>query len=181
MKKVDHRQIKQTPSIECPECDSPQVFTRPTEHKFKYGSGEKVVELECVLPVRVCAECGAEFVDDEGERVRNDIVCRHLGVLTPDEIHAIREREGTRASFADLTGIGEASLSRWESGASPQTKAFDNYLFLLRFQDNIERLKSRGHDFKKHNGPQIEGRFRSVQITEQRLLQKRRFVLRPAA
>jgi hypothetical protein len=152
-----------------------------TPHAFKYGVGKDVADLTCVLPVRVCKDCGAEFVDSEGEQVRNDTVCRHLGRLTPAEVLATRSSVGSRARFEELTGIGEASTSRWETGSSIQTKAFDNYIFLLGFKDNLDRLKERTIALAIGDGLPLEGRFRSIEITEQRLAQERRFTLRPAA
>jgi DNA-binding transcriptional regulator YiaG len=181
MRKENYSEWQRMPNVECPECDSPDVHSRPTPHKFKYGLGESAVEIECILPVRVCAQCGAEFVDEEGERVRHDAICRHLGLLTPTNIQELREREGTQTQFGDLTGIGEASLSRWETGASLQTKGYDNYLFLLQFQDNVERLRTRRARSQDQKPRQIEGRFRSIEITHQRSVQQRRFILRPAA
>ena len=181
MRKPKYSERYQEARIECPECDSPRVHTRPTPHKFIYGVGANAAELHCMLPVRVCSQCGAEFVDEEGETVRHDVVCRHLGLLTPGEVQNLREREGSQAQFGSLTGIGEASLSRWETGASWQTKAYDNYLFLLQFQENIERLRMRRGPSQDSQPAKIEGRFRSIEITPQRLAQQSRFVLRPAA
>ena len=54
-------------------------------------------------------------------------------MLTPEEIRGIRKRLGlSRSALAKLTGIGEASLSRWESGIKIQTPGYDRYLRLLR-------------------------------------------------
>ena len=166
--------------INCPDCDSSRVSTRLTPHTFKYGVDDDSPELNCILPVRVCGDCGAEFVDEEGEVVRHEAVCRHLNVLTPKEVLKLRERVGTQARFRELTGIGEASQSRWETGASLQTKAYDNYLFLLQYRENIERLEMR----RQEQGAGLASnanRFRCIEITRNRLAQQRRFSLRPAA
>lgn len=61
--------------------------------------------------------------------------------LTEAEIVQIRKRWGlSREKFAKLTGIGEASLARWEGGYLVQNAAMDNYLRLLDHQENIQRL-----------------------------------------
>ena len=53
-------------------------------------------------------------------------------MLAPQQIRGIRERLGlSRSSLAKLTGIGEASLSRWENGIKIQTPGYDRYLRLL--------------------------------------------------
>ena len=115
----------------CDECGH-QVTTTWHDHTFPYGSGEVATELAVRLPVRRCDHCDFDYLDDEGERLKHEAVCRHLGVLTPQEIRGIRERLGlSRSALAKLTGIGEASLSRWESGIKIQTPGYDRYLRLL--------------------------------------------------
>jgi DNA-binding transcriptional regulator YiaG len=64
--------------------------------------------------------------------------------MTPREVEAVRAGLGmTRAAFADLTRLGEASLARWEKGRLIQNPANDQLLYLLRFSENVERLRSR--------------------------------------
>ena len=77
-------------------------------------------------------------------RVQHAAVCRALGLLTPEEIQAIRERFGpTQAEFARLTGIGEAIISRWERGRILPNRAMDRYLRLLDHnRANVTLLKS---------------------------------------
>ena len=162
--------------FECPTCDSTQTHTETAHHKFKYGSGDAAVELTCQLPVRVCTNCGGRFIDGVGEMVRHEAVCRHLNCLTPAEMNHIRENVGTQAAFAELTGIGEASLSRWETGASMPSKAYDNYLYLLTVPENLDRLRARNEPFR-------ENRFQVIRVTDERLVEQRSFSLRrwPAA
>jgi len=47
----------------------------------------------------------------------------------------------TRERFAALTGIGTASLARWETGELIQSAGYDKYLRLLAFAGNLERLR----------------------------------------
>ena len=62
--------------------------------------------------------------------------------MTPAEIRAIRAELGkTRREFAELTGIGEASLARWESGRLIQNVAYDTLLHLLTFPENVDRIR----------------------------------------
>jgi transcriptional regulator with XRE-family HTH domain len=63
-------------------------------------------------------------------------------VLTSDEIRHIREEYGfSRAEFARLTRLGEATLNRWENGILVQNLAYDRYLRLLCFPENVRRLQ----------------------------------------
>ena len=126
----------------CPQCDG-TVETIPHQHTFRYGSGSSAADIEVTLPVRRCATCDFEFLDEEGHRLKHDALCRHLGVLTPGEILRIRERHGlSRAAFARVTKLGEASLARWETGRVIQTQANDCYLRLLDQPDAIARLRA---------------------------------------
>jgi len=64
--------------------------------------------------------------------------------MVPAEVLDLRSSYGlTRAEFAEATRIGEASLARWETGQLIQNPANDNFLYLLRFRENWERLKAR--------------------------------------
>ena len=47
----------------------------------------------------------------------------------------------TRARFAQVTGLGEASLNRWENGLTIQTRANDRYLRLLAYPEVMRQLE----------------------------------------
>jgi transcriptional regulator with XRE-family HTH domain len=54
---------------------------------------------------------------------------REARLLTPDEIRDGREKLGlTQKQFANLLGVGEATVSRWETGAQIQQRAMDRFL-----------------------------------------------------
>ena len=125
----------------CPVCGTDHVTTFVHRDTFDYGTGESAVSLHVDLPVRRCAECDFEFLDHEAEQLRHDTICNHLGVLTSTEIRAIRKQHGmTRSSFAEITGLGEATLNRWENGVVIQNPANDRYLRLLAIPDVFGRL-----------------------------------------
>ena len=77
---------------------------------------------------------------------------RRVGVrirykFTPTEIRTIRERHGlTQQAFASLTGLGLATVWRWEKGMYTQNKSLDRFLYLLTFPENMERLKHRRNE-----------------------------------
>ena len=117
---------------ECPQCGQDSITTYWHHDTFEYGTGDSAVTLHVDLPVRHCHSCDLQFLDHEGERLRHEAVCRHLGLLSPAEVFGIRKGYGmSRAAFAEVTGLGEATLSRWENGAVIQNLANDRYLRLL--------------------------------------------------
>lgn len=125
----------------CPDCGGHEVSTILHHDAFDYGSGDAKATLHTQVPVRCCEACNFEYLDHEGQLIRHEAVCRHLGVLTPTDIRRIRERHGlSRAAFAKLTGLGEATLNRWENGAAIQDRAYDHYLRLLESPETLQKL-----------------------------------------
>lgn len=138
--------VRQTQS--CAQCGAEAVETTEHRHTFRYGVGEAGVDLTVDLPVRRCRKCGFEFLDRESERIKLEAVCEHLGVLSPSGIRRIRERYGmTQSEFAEVTGLGTATLVRWEKGSMNHTRAYDRYMRLLengRIMDELRRLVEPG-------------------------------------
>jgi putative zinc finger/helix-turn-helix YgiT family protein len=132
---------------QCPSCDGHQVTTTVEEQRFTYGKGDDAVELKAQVPVHHCADCDIDFTDGFAETLRHAAICEHLGVMTPDEVSSVRKAYGlSRAVFAGITKIGEASLARWETGALIQNGAHDQFLYLLTFPENFERLRRRAEE-----------------------------------
>jgi putative zinc finger/helix-turn-helix YgiT family protein len=132
-------------SLSCPSCGHGTVQTTYIEHKFSYGDGDRSVELSANVPLRRCPECGVEFFDSVAEELQHEAVCRHLGVMTPAEVRAVRQKTGSlsRGEFARITRLGEATIGRWERGELIQNAANDQLLYLLTFTENLERLRDR--------------------------------------
>jgi len=129
----------------CLECGSEALEPRCDEETFEYGGREKPFTVAARIPSMLCKACGFRFYDDAAEWERHAAACRHLGVMTPDEIRTLRKRYGlTQEAFAELTGLGVASLGRWERGTGIQNEACDAMLYLLTFEENVERLRHRG-------------------------------------
>jgi putative zinc finger/helix-turn-helix YgiT family protein len=128
----------------CIECGSARLVERQKEQSFAYGPPGDQVTLTASMPVMTCEDCGYESFDQRGDAARQAAVCRHLGVQTPDEVRRTREGAGlSRAEFCQLTGFGQASLQRWESGMVVPNASSDRLIFLLRCPDNVERLQKR--------------------------------------
>jgi putative zinc finger/helix-turn-helix YgiT family protein len=153
---VERESDKPSLELQCPNCGKHSLSTVLETDKILYGSGKDATEIPVELPVRTCSECGFQYTDEEAEDVRHDAVCRHLGLMTPGEITALRKRYNmNRAEFADLTRFGEASLARWETGRLMQNAANDQLLYLLSFESNVERLQNRQAQ-KTQNGPGVD-------------------------
>jgi putative zinc finger/helix-turn-helix YgiT family protein len=134
----------------CPNCERDSVKTTLERETFTYGEGTSAAELTVDVPVRTCTNCGFQFTDSDAEEARHDAVCRHLNVLTPKDILDLRKRyHMSRAEFAQLTRLGEASLARWESGQLIQNAANDQLLFLLTMPSNVELLNRRAVRYER--------------------------------
>ena len=166
----------------CPNCGGANVKTEDKERTFPYGCGDQRVELSVQVPVRVCADCNFSFLDHVAERLSHEVICRHLGVMSPSQIRALREMYSlNQAQFAKVTGLGDATLSRWERGIVVQNRAYDNFLYLLGFEDNLRRLETRTNGLNVKAAPSMlrKPTFRNLEVTEKLLDRQRGFELRP--
>lgn len=134
------------PEWRCPTCNVGRLHDKVITDRFEYevdGKTQTVVAEN--VPVRECdnAACGERLSGPEAGRIRHEAICRAFGLLTPREIQAIRERLGpSQERFAQLTGIGIATISRWERGRLLQNRAYDNLLRLVaRSEENIRFLE----------------------------------------
>jgi putative zinc finger/helix-turn-helix YgiT family protein len=109
----------------CPNCGNADVFQKNVPDVIPYGTGTGTVEIAVDLPIRHCNACGEEWEDADSFRAKHAAVCTHLGRLTPLEVLRVRTEIGSRERFSELTGIGPASLARWESGTLIQNAAYD--------------------------------------------------------
>ncbi len=161
-------------------CGSKQLQSRIDVDHFQYGSGNDQVKLTAAVRVYVCASCRYSFTTSEAEDARHGAVCRHLGLLTPAEVREIRDSIGlSRAQFAAITKIGEATLARWERGEILQNAAYDQYLRLIAQRDIFSRLQS--NNAKTASSPANDQpkvpRFRQFQPSEQDVKAKSEFRL----
>lgn len=126
----------------CEMCGAVGLKTELVRNPFIYGTGSNAVELSADIPVHTCGPCAVSFTGDRAATIEHEAVCRHLGVLTPTEIRGLREQYGlTRAAFARVTGLGEATLARWENREIIQNTSNDRYLRLLANSATFGRLR----------------------------------------
>ena len=151
-------------NITCHVCGSSDVHIRKEEDRFEYGNAKPGVFLSVIVDVYRCNECSIEYTDSEADNLRHEAVCKYLGRLTPKEILFIRESMNmSQKEFAHETGIGEASLSRWERGYLIQNEAMDNFLYLLRRPENLEILRKKQSDSPEY----VEPIFRNIPDMEE--------------
>src|SRR5262245_10382191 len=119
--------------MRCPVCGEAELEAQTRTDRFEQEVDDGTVTVVAAnVPIKACPACGEAFSGPEAGRIRDEAICRALGLLTPGEIRSLRERLGlTQAELARLTGIGEASISRWERGQLIQSRALDRYLRLL--------------------------------------------------
>lgn len=154
-------------SLFCECCGEKAVTEQQSDMRFEYGAGQDGVVLAVRVPVMSCSACGMEYTDERAERIRHDAVCEHLGLLTSEEVRAIRLVEHqTLKEFSEITSIGTASLTRWENGQMLQSAAYDKYLRLLRFKPNLDWLKqNQSVCGEVRLGTESEvGRFRAITV-----------------
>ena len=170
----------------CAVCGEVGVTIEWVQYTFTYGTGKSAAELTARVPVHRCDDCDFEYLDEVGHRLRHEAVCGHLGVLPPAEIRRIRKRHDmTRAQFSEVTGLGEASLNRWENGINIQTHANDRYLRLLanpRAMGELKRLVVRAKSTEPESRP-AESPFRVIELAEVKRTQEeaQAYRVRPAA
>jgi putative zinc finger/helix-turn-helix YgiT family protein len=102
--------------------------------RLPINSEETSVPSTRFLACPKCGEIVLRFQD--AKRLHQDAIAiyrRKHGLLSADEIGAIRERFGlTQANLASLLRLGANTVSRWESGRNVQTAAMDILLRLIR-------------------------------------------------
>jgi putative zinc finger/helix-turn-helix YgiT family protein len=105
-----------------------QLATVPYATTIEHDGRAYRVEIPALMVPR-CANCQAISIDDEADRQISAAFRREARLLTPEEVRLGREKLGlTQKQFANLLGVGEATVSRWETGAQIQQRAMDRFL-----------------------------------------------------
>jgi putative zinc finger/helix-turn-helix YgiT family protein len=127
--------------LQCPNCGGTNIETIEKEHTFTYGTDGDVEQITAKVPAKKCLDCGFRYLDAAAHEKCHEALCDHLGVMSPSKIKGLRMYLGlTQSEFAKITGLGEATLSRWERGLVIQNKAYDNYLYLLGLEGNLRKI-----------------------------------------
>lgn len=151
----------------CIACGEEAASRTVETQQFAWADGAQEILLQAEVPVWHCAACGDTYLAEGGEEAQHEAVCRHLGRLTPEDIRQLRGRHGlSQAALAERTGIGIASIKRWERGLIIQNASLDARLRLVD-QGEIARPRVR-------SAPVFQTEFRSETIEA-----ARQFRLRP--
>src|SRR5437764_12161785 len=105
-----------------------KLVTVPYATTIEHDGRAYRVEIPA-LTVPQCSHCHAISIDDEADQQISAAFRREAKLLSPEEIRQGREKLGlTQKQFANLLVVGEATVSRWETGAQIQQRAMDRYL-----------------------------------------------------
>ena len=123
----------------CPVCDSDQLIGIEENVSLRADDFER----EMTMHATECASCGCSFHTPEQERFnkRQRMAFRKLaeGLLTGEQIRAIRERHGlTQKQAAEIFGGGPVAFAKYEAGDVAQSQAMDR---LLRVFDQLPAAK----------------------------------------
>lgn len=155
----------------CHQCGVQSARIESRIQNFCYGDGDKAVELQAEVRVWACTSCEHSYLDDSAEDARHEAICRYLNILTPREIKALRDRYGlSQADFANITGLGIASIKRWETGVTTQNVSSDRLLRLLQDPANLRKLRDVAN--LDNEGTHVDRRFRTPITAEIRAAQK---------
>ena len=130
----------------CPECQHGHFVPFARDEELDYDLGEETIKVFARdVPVERCDACGIIASGPAAAKVRHEAVCRAIGLLTPSEIKAIRDKYGwSQQDLANLTDFGIATVSRWERGRLLQNRSANKVLLALRdcpaFREYVERL-----------------------------------------
>lgn len=119
----------------CPVCESEQLIHIEENVPLKAGDFER----EMAMQATECQSCGCSFYTPEQERFnkRQRLAFRkHAeGLLTGEEIRAIRQRHGlTQKQAAEIFGGGPVAFAKYEADDVAQSQAMDR---LIRVFDQL--------------------------------------------
>ncbi|MCC6357835.1 MAG: type II toxin-antitoxin system MqsA family antitoxin [Phycisphaerales bacterium] len=140
--------------LRCDACGKRQMHRTRIDYSYEIShDGRTPVTIR--IPDLEVIECGnpecdranpdhSLIIGDESSRRITLETYRQLGLLTPDEIRAGREKLGlNQQELQTLLGLGGNSLSRWENGRVYQSRAMDTLLRLVfEHEGTIEFVRS---------------------------------------
>jgi putative zinc finger/helix-turn-helix YgiT family protein len=115
------------------------VSQRRAGSEFRTDDG---VDVQYESEYSQCTHCGERYQTQAQaratSRARTAAVRAHAGLLTPDEIVAIRKHYGaTQAELERILGVGKKTFARWEAGTVTPSRAADLLLRELRTSPSL--------------------------------------------
>src|SRR5229473_4225543 len=116
----------------CGKCGQKKMHLATVPYAMTIEHDGRAYRVEIpALTVPQCGNCQAISIDDEADQQISAAFRREARLLAPEEIRQGREKLGlTQKQFANLLGVGEATVSRWETGAQIQQRAMDRFVRL---------------------------------------------------
>lgn len=125
--------MKQTELSDCVLCGGP-VSRRTLTLPVDVGARKSVEVTRRLQQCRSCAEiyfAAGEL--DELNRAANDVIRQREGLLTPEEIRALRTELGlSQSALERVLRVGPKTVVRWERGTVFQNRATDTLLRMIR-------------------------------------------------
>ena len=133
MARKPSRRPRVLPDNACHEC---RTMMRERRATLKLPVNGEVISVPA-MPHLACPKCHEVVLRfDEARQLHQGALAiyrRKHGLLSADELRAIRERLGlTQGDLARLLKLGKNTLSRWEAGRNVQSASMDLLLRLIR-------------------------------------------------
>ena len=133
MARKPSRRPRALPDNACHEC---RTMMRERRATLKLPVNGEVISVPA-MPHLACPNCREVVLRfDEARQLHQGALAiyrRKHGLLSADELRAIRERLGlTQGDLARLLKLGKNTLSRWEAGRNVQSASMDLLLRLIR-------------------------------------------------
>ncbi len=111
----------------CSSCRERAVFPLTEDYTTTVDHDGRSYQIEVPnLVIHSCQKCGKRVLDGEAEDRLMEALRLKAGLLLPSAIKARRLELGlTQKRLAELLGVAEATLSRWESGGQVQQRGYD--------------------------------------------------------
>lgn len=118
-----------TPKRTCVECDGTlENVCRTWTGKVRHDHTLHGIVVES-CPMLECAQCGAQYHNNDTADAISAQVRRVRGLLTPAQIHQYRTAAKlSQAQLAEMISSSQESIARWESGARIQSTRIDQLL-----------------------------------------------------
>ena len=157
-----------------------RLYEYEVSHDGRPAVTIRIPDLEvvaCINPDCRPEEPGDTVILDDAAIGRiTEETYRQLGLLTPEEIRAGREKLGlTQQALQELLGLGGNSLSRWENGRIYQARSMDTLLrIVFDVPEAAAHLRKR-HERANAQAGESRVKFQYLAIDEdERSTQKRR-------
>jgi len=126
----------------CSHCETPTVNLRKQRYEFlQYHDGRRIPITIDDLPIPTCTTCQRTTLGASTLETIALETYRQLGLLTPDEIRANRERLGlTQQQMQAQLGLGGNSMSRWEKGHIYQSRALDRFMRVFFASEQVRQM-----------------------------------------